>query len=142
MRSFLPIDELLNEAAHRVHCTSRKVQTYFVSLWTSLTFAEECWLLCVGPSLHLQDHSTGPLRRAHHIGKPGAMAKVPAGEREKLQQAFAAFDSDGSGALSVNELANILSIGGRLSEENALKEAADIITKYDTDGNGMLDVSP
>lgn len=70
------------------------------------------------------------------------MAKVPAGEREKLQQAFAAFDSDGSGALSVNELANILSIGGRLSEENALKEAADIITKYDTDGNGMLDVSP
>lgn len=70
------------------------------------------------------------------------MAKVPAGEREKLQQAFAAFDSDGSGALSVNELANILSIGGRLSEENALKEAAEVITKYDTDGNGMLDVSP
>ena len=62
--------------------------------------------------------------------------------RHRVQQAFAAFDSDGSGALSVNELANILSIGGRLSEENALKEAADIITKYDTDGNGMLDVSP
>ena len=55
--------------------------------------------------------------------------------------AFAKFDTDGSGSLDEEELANVLCMGSKLSKTEALEKAASIIRKYDFDGNGTLDVS-
>ena len=65
---------------------------------------------------------------------------ISAAERAQLQEAFSTFDTDGSGSISAVELAEILSMGGRLSDEDALREAQAVISKYDTDGSGELDV--
>ena len=64
----------------------------------------------------------------------GALAQ----KREELKKAFAVFDADGSGAISVGELAEILRIPvkgrRRLTAEDALRSAEAIIAEYDTNG--------
>ena len=59
-------------------------------------------------------------------------------KRAELMSAFAMFDQDGSGAISVSELAAILGtpVKGKptLSAEEARNEAEAIIAKYDTNG--------
>jgi hypothetical protein len=78
---------------------------------------------------------------------PKAPPKVPplpnvsAARRAQLQKAFGTFDTDGSGSLSADELATILSMGGAKGPEEAKREALEVISKYDADGNGVLDVS-
>ena len=68
----------------------------------------------------------------------------PAGDqkrREHLKVAFAKFDTDGSGSLDAEELAQVLTMGSsKLNHAEALQKASSIISKYDFDGNGCLDV--
>ena len=63
-------------------------------------------------------------------------------KREELRSAFAVFDKDGSGAISVSELAAILGtpVKGKkpLTAEDAYREAETIIAKYDTNGGEQL----
>ena len=68
------------------------------------------------------------------------LATVSAERRAELQKAFATFDKDGSGAISVDELAAILGMGKKISPEQARKDAEGVIAKYDMDGNNELDV--
>lgn len=68
------------------------------------------------------------------------VATVSAERRAELQKAFATFDKDGSGAISVDELAAILGMGKKISPEQARKDAEGVIAKYDMDGNNELDV--
>ena len=67
----------------------------------------------------------------------------PAGDeerRETLKVAFASFDTDGSGCLNVEELAEVLGMGSKLTKAEALEKATSIIGKYDFDGNGTLSI--
>lgn len=69
--------------------------------------------------------------------------KAAAAKRAALQKAFNAFDKDGSGAISADELAAILSMpanGNKKSLAEAKLEAEAIITKYDMNGDGELDI--
>ena len=70
---------------------------------------------------------------------------VAVARQAQLKTAFARFDSDGSGSLSVSELAKILSLQtsptkAPLSPGSALRKAAEVVRKYDVDGSGTLDV--
>ena len=68
----------------------------------------------------------------------GGVALASEEKRAQLRKAFAAFDADGSGAISVSELENILAmpVEGKVQRtaEQARKEAEMVIAKYDTNG--------
>ena len=83
------------------------------------------------------DHESRPPPKTLLVAKPAGDDK----KREQLRMAFAKFDTDGSGSLDEEELANVLCMGSKLSQTEALAKAASIIRKYDFDGNGTLDVS-
>ena len=70
-------------------------------------------------------------------------SKITEAKREELKRAFKVFDRDGSGAISVDELAYILAIptnGKAKSPGDAMREAKAIIEMYDTNGDGELDI--
>jgi calcium-dependent protein kinase len=53
---------------------------------------------------------------------------------EKLKQAFDLYDKDGSGAISTDELKDVLGVGGQISEEVWEK----IIKEVDENGDGEV----
>ena len=60
-------------------------------------------------------------------------------QREELRAAFAAFDADGSGRLSAEELVGVLTRpgGGKPVDE---AEARAFVAKHDRNGDGELDL--
>ena len=94
----------------------------------------------VDPDQHLSDDEDGELDK---LIPPRASSVAPAGDekrRDQLKVAFSQFDTDGSGSLDVEELAQVLCMGGKLTKAEALEKATSIIGKYDFDGNGSLDI--
>lgn len=81
---------------------------------------------------------------AKTAGSKKATPKEKAADPEALRAAFAAFDSDGDGALSEAELVHVLTkqtkeVGGEpFGEAEAAVEAAKIIKKFDTNSDGKL----
>ena len=67
-------------------------------------------------------------------------------KREELEDAFAKFDTDESGSLTVKEFADILVRPARpggmpnMSKSAALERAAEIVGNYDLNGDGKLNV--
>ena len=55
--------------------------------------------------------------------------------KEKLKIAFKLFDSDGSGAISSDEIKEILNQGQKIDD----KVWDDVIREVDIDGNGEID---
>jgi len=94
----------------------------------------------VDPDKRLSDDDDGELDK---LLPPRASSVAPAGDekrRNQLKAAFSQFDTDGSGSLDVEELAQVLCMGGKLTKAEALEKATSIIGKYDFDGNGSLDI--
>ena len=69
-----------------------------------------------------------------------AFADADAARLKALRENFDAWDEDGSGSISVDELAAALSAGTSMSREQARSLAMGVIAKYDKDGNNELDV--
>jgi Ca2+-binding EF-hand superfamily protein len=59
---------------------------------------------------------------------------------EKLRADFSRLDVDGSGTITVCELAVALAAGTKMTTGQARSLATGVIAKYDADGNGELDV--
>ena len=79
------------------------------------------------------------LRRVGAAGK-GKQKELTEEQKQEIKEAFDLFDTDGSGSLDVEELAQVLCMGGKLTKAEALEKATSIIGKYDFDGNGSLDI--
>ena len=58
-------------------------------------------------------------------------------KEDKLKQAFAYFDKDGSGGINAKEIKNTLGLGNSKSVDN--KQWNKIVSEVDKDGNGEID---
>ena len=65
------------------------------------------------------------------IGQLAAMTEKSLTSTDKLQAAFRMFDKDGSGLVSSEELAAILSQGG-------VADFEEMVSQYDTNGDGEI----
>lgn len=84
------------------------------------------------------------VQRAQPFTRTANGLVVSDARRAELRREFAKMDVDGSGAISLDELASVLeatesSPGERLNREQARSLAKGVIAKFDADGNGELD---
>ena len=63
-------------------------------------------------------------------------AAINEAEVEKLWKAFSVFDTDGSGAISANELRNVMQ---SLGQDPSSTELRDLIKEVDLDHSGCID---